>query len=65
MVLGKKVAICNWEWGRNSVQRDGQKIPSNETKIIILAFLPHSNVKHWNILNIKFFIKSHFSYIKS
>ena len=28
MVLGKKVAIFDWDWGRNSAPRDGQKIPS-------------------------------------
>ena len=27
MVLGKKVAIFDWEWGRISAPRDGQKIP--------------------------------------
>ena len=27
MVLGKKVANFDWEWGRNSAPRDGQKIP--------------------------------------
>ena len=27
MVLGKKVAIFEWEWGRNSAPRDWQKIP--------------------------------------
>ena len=27
MVLGKKIAIFDWEWGRNSGPRDGQKIP--------------------------------------
>ena len=27
MVLGIKVAIFNWEWGRNSTPSDGQKIP--------------------------------------
>ena len=26
MVLGKKVAIFGWEWGRISAPRDGQKI---------------------------------------
>ena len=34
MVLGKKMAIFDWEWGRNSAPRDGQKIPykgSNQT----------------------------------
>ena len=25
MVLGKKVAIFDWEWGQNSAPRDGQK----------------------------------------
>ena len=29
MVLGKKVAIFDWEWGRNSDPRDEQKIPCN------------------------------------
>ena len=29
MVSGKKVAIFNWEWGRKSAPRDGQKIPLN------------------------------------
>ena len=27
MVLGKKVAIFYWEWGRNLAPRDGQKRP--------------------------------------
>ena len=27
MVLGKKVAIFDWEWGRNSAPREGQKMP--------------------------------------
>ena len=27
MVLGKMVAILDWEWGRNSAPRDGQKSP--------------------------------------
>ena len=27
MVLGKKVAIFNWEWGRNLATRDGPKTP--------------------------------------
>ena len=30
MVLGKKVAILDWEWGKNFAPRDGQKIPSLE-----------------------------------
>ena len=29
MVLGKKVAILDWECGRYSAPRDGQKIPWN------------------------------------
>ena len=27
MVLEKKVAIFDWEWGRNSAPREGQKMP--------------------------------------
>ena len=27
MILGKKVAIFNWEWGRTSAPREGQKMP--------------------------------------
>ena len=27
MVLGKKVAVFDWEWGQNSAPRDGQKRP--------------------------------------
>ena len=27
MVLGKNVAIFDWEWGRNLAPRDGQKFP--------------------------------------
>ena len=26
-LIGKKVAIFDWEWGRNSTPREGQKIP--------------------------------------
>ena len=25
--IGKNVATFNWDWGRNSVPREGQKIP--------------------------------------
>ena len=28
MELGKRVAIFDWEWGRNSAPGEGQKIPS-------------------------------------
>ena len=31
MVLGKKVASFDWEWGRNSAPRDGQKMPWQNT----------------------------------
>ena len=34
MVLGKKGTIFDWEWGRNSAPRDGQKRPWYE------CFLP-------------------------
>ena len=27
MVLGKNVAIFDWEWGRNSALREGQNMP--------------------------------------
>ena len=27
MVLGKKVAIFDWKWGRNSAPTEGQKMP--------------------------------------
>ena len=27
MVLGKKMAIFDWEWGRNSAPREGQIMP--------------------------------------
>ena len=33
MVLGKKVTIFDWEWGRNSAPRDGQKRPCHITFI--------------------------------
>ena len=29
MVLGKKDAIFDWEWGQNLAPRDGQKYPCN------------------------------------
>ena len=32
MVLGKKVAVFDWEWGRNSAPREGQKIPHKATQ---------------------------------
>ena len=28
MVLGKKMASFDWDWGRNSAPREGQKMPS-------------------------------------
>ena len=48
MVLGKEVAIFNWEWGRHSAPRDGQKMPcmcqhvvgySDQNGIFSLVFL--------------------------
>ena len=35
MVLGKKVAIFDWECGRNSAPREGRKIPWS----ILLSFI--------------------------
>ena len=47
MVLGKKVAIFDWEWGRNSTHREGQKITCN-----IWSVLPepsfHAYTKYGN-----------------
>ena len=37
MLLGKKVAIFDWEWGRNLAPRDGQKISWTHSK------LPHES----------------------
>ena len=34
MVLGKRVAIFDWEWGLNSAPREGQKIPWLKTECI-------------------------------
>ena len=34
MVLGKKVAVFDWELGRKSAPRDGQKRPCNGYEII-------------------------------
>ena len=40
MVLGKKVAIFDWEWGRNSDPRDRQKIPCPTIITLIGLYLP-------------------------
>ena len=37
MVLGKKEAIFNWEWGRNSLPREGQKIPCLNNPFFLLC----------------------------
>ena len=39
MVLEKNVPIFNWEWGRNSAPREGQKIPWNMTFYLGLLYL--------------------------
>ena len=36
MVLGKKVAIFDWEWGRNSAPRGGQKPPCKQIECEIV-----------------------------
>ena len=33
MVLGKKVAIFDWEWGPNLAPSEGQKIPCSAAKL--------------------------------
>ena len=35
MVLGKNVAIFDWEWDRNPAPRDGQKIPCISLESVI------------------------------
>ena len=46
MVLGKKVAIFDWEWGRNSTPRDGQKRTWSIIFNFILSLLqPSSQAK--------------------
>ena len=52
MVLGKEVAIFDWEWGRNSAPREGQKIPC-----IILIWesifgLPHKHHRLTRIISL-------------
>ena len=37
MVLGKKVAIFDWEWVRNSAPRDGQKIPCKASTLFTVT----------------------------
>ena len=44
MVLGKKVAIFDWEWGRNSAPREGQKIPWMFASMIKLVCRVHLNI---------------------
>ena len=37
MVLGKKVVIFDWEWGRNSAPREGQKIPCIAYELVVYS----------------------------
>ena len=39
MVLGKIEAIFDWEWGRNSAPRDGQKIACLPFTLLLLSAL--------------------------
>ena len=39
MVLGKKVAIFDWEWGQNSAPGEGQKMPCYMKKMLSLRKL--------------------------
>ena len=45
MVLGKEVAIFDWEWGRNSAPRDGQKSPCVLNISIIREYQTPSYIK--------------------
>ena len=40
MVLGKKVAIFDWECGRNSAPREEQKMPCNLLQINSINSFP-------------------------
>ena len=42
MVLGKNVAIFDWEWGRNLVPRDEQKIPCINYKCTLMACISNN-----------------------
>ena len=33
MVLGKKVAILDWEWGGSSAPREGQQMPCSHSDV--------------------------------
>ena len=48
MVLGKKVAIFEWEWGRNSAPRDGQKSPEvhHGTQLLLIIMQLYINYNH-------------------
>ena len=43
MVFGKKVAIFNWEWSRNSAPREGQNMPCIVTSCYMIKASEHDN----------------------
>ena len=46
MVLGKKVAIFDWEWGRNSAPGDGQKFPCMQQVFVRFVHLHMQQCTH-------------------
>ena len=53
MVLGKRVAIFDWEWGQNSAPRDGQKRPCFKVhnnyfygKKMVISMPPNTHTVH-------------------
>ena len=49
MVLGKKAAIFDWEWGRNSAPREGQKIPCVFITYLHVCILRDENSQTFSI----------------
>ena len=39
MVLGKKVAYFDWEWGQNSAPREGQKMPCFVQSLLVIPLI--------------------------
>ena len=49
MVLAKKVAIFDWEWGRNLAPRDGQKMPCLQSNFLFIFTYDYQNHMCWPI----------------
>ena len=64
MAFGKKVAVFDWEWGRNSVPRKGQKMPWLRLQKVIVGAYTHGVCLFEGLWSLEYCLKNLFKHFE-